>query len=280
VDPWEPLGPGIGLRIGTEELASGPVAGRSVHAAGHLHGPPGYLQGGLCAGVLLGAARRLDPIAAPPTSVDVALHAPTPLGERLGVVAHRYGAGEHQLELVHGDTTTVSGTVHLTGHELASRAFDLMSLATVGLPAPQRQEVFPLCWVCGPDNPDGLRLLPGWHAPGQFVVPWIPDTAFDDGRGAIDPVVVCAVLDCPTLWANRHHLMSLERPAALLAALHVRFFGDAPVHEPLRLVAIADEPDGRKLRARSALLDEDARVYATAAALWIAVTDLPARTVS
>lgn len=280
MDPWEPLGPGIGLEMKVEHLVSGPVSGRAVRAARHLHGPPGYLQGGLCAGLLLGVARRLDPIGAPPTAVDVTLRVPTPLGERLGVVDQRIGAGEHELELVTGDTTLVTGSVQLTGHELASRAYDLQALGQVELPEPRTQTTFPVCWGCGPRNPEGLQLLPGWHATGQLVTGWIPDAAHDDGRGVVDPVVVAAALDCPTFWVNRHHLEERGQPAALLAGYHLRFFADVPVHEPVRVVAIADDPDGRKLHARSAVVDEDGIVYATAAAVWIAVDALPERDVA
>ncbi len=277
MEAWEPLGT-CGLEIGSEQLASGRVAGRALRAATYLHGPRGYLQGGLCAGALLAAAQRFDDIGAPPTAVDVRLHAPTPLGVRLGVVDDRPGPGEHELELLHGESTVVSGSVQLLGHEVGSRAFDLLSLATVDLPSPVANERFPDCWVCGPDNDDGLRLLPGWHREGQVVEPWIADERFAVRPGVLDPAVVCAVLDCPTFWANVHHVEAQGAGAALLAGYHVRFFADAPVDEPLRVVAIADEPDGRKLHGRSALVDEEGVVYATASALWIAVERLPERT--
>lgn len=101
--------------------------------------------------------------------------------------------------------------------------------------------------------------------------PWVADEELGDDRGVADPLVVSAVLDCPSVWACMHEVEALDMAGPLLAGFHLSFYRDAPVMEPLRTVARFDRADGRKLSARSALVDEDGVTYAVAAALQVAV---------
>lgn len=275
-----PIGPpDLGLELGVDTIVSddGWLVRELVTPPG-LDGPPGILQGGLAAGVCIPIARLADPHGAPLTRIDARLHAPTPLGRRLSArVRPGDGPAHYRVEIRDGDRLLVSAEVELAGHDLDLRSYDLQELATARLPEPERPPVFPTCWVCGPQprHPLGQHLYPRHVAPGAVSIPWIADERLGDPRSTIDPLVVAAVLDCPTVWASYEHVRALGHTGALLAGYELRILRDAPVMEQLRTVARMDEAQGRKIRARGALLDEDGVVYALSSALHVSVPEIP-----
>ncbi|MBW3659111.1 MAG: hypothetical protein KY457_10770 [Actinobacteria bacterium] len=272
-----PAGPAsLGLGLGTDaDIVDGAVR-RALVTPPDLHGPTGILQGGLAAGVLAEAARLADRFGAPLTSIDARLRRPTPLDAELTVEVRRSAAARFEVRTLDGADELVTGTVEFAGHDPVPRVADLVELGRVPFPEPVAQERFPDCWVCGPAHPDGLHLLPAWHAPDRISIPWIPEDTLADDRGNLHPLVVSAVLDCPTVWAARQAWEGAGFAGALLAGFHLRAFADAPVGEPLRVVARFDDADGRKIRARAALVDEDGIVYAVASALHLGVREVPA----
>jgi hypothetical protein len=269
----------LGIELGADATVSADGwLVRELRAAPGLDGPPGILQGGLSAGVAIAIARAVDRFGAPLTSVHARLHAPTPLGRRLQArVRPADGTARHLVETRDGDTLLMSAEVELAGHEVAPRAYDLLELATVPIPPAVPQLAFPTCIVCGPEpvHPLGQRLHPRPYGDEAIVTPWVADEELGDDRGMIDPLIVSAVLDCPTVWASMAYIRSLGHVGALLADYRVQVFHSAPVMEPLRTVARLDAGQGRKIRARSALVDEDGTVYAVAAALHVSVGEIP-----
>jgi hypothetical protein len=264
----------LGIELSADARVEDGWLVRELVAPPGLDGPPGVLQGGFSAGITMAVARLADRFGAPVTSIEARLHAPTPLGQPLQArVRPSEQAARYQVETRDGDRLLVSAEVELAGHEPAARAFDLLELARVPLPEARPQHVFPHCWVCGPEprHPHGQRIHPRVHREGEVSQPWVADDELGDDRSVVDPLVVAAVLDCPTVWACMHEVQALEMAGPLLAGYHLRFYRDAPVMEPLRTVARFDEADGRKLRGRSALVDEDGVTYAVAAALQVAV---------
>jgi hypothetical protein len=156
---------------------------------------------------------------------------------------------------------------------------DARQLAGVPLPEPEPQELFAGCVVCGSDNPRGLGLVPAWHAEGRVVSSLVPDERYaEDGVGGpVSPMVIAAMLSCPTLWACRHQLDASGAAGALLAAYEVRLHAEPTIPASLRTVGWAGEPDETTLRGASALVDEDGRVYASATGSWILVDEVPER---
>jgi hypothetical protein len=242
-----------------------------------LDGPPGILQGGLAAGVTASIARLADRFDAPLTGVDARLHAPTPLGTGLTArLRSNQGPARYTVETWSGDSLLVSAEVELAGHEPAPGIADLAELARVPLPPAEPQWEYPSCFVCGPapTHLHGLHHYPRWHSSTSVVIPWIADERFGHG-GVIDPLLVSAVLDCPSVWAAIAHVRGRGHVGALLAGFNLRFFRDAPLMEPLRIVARMDSADGRKIRSRAALIDEDGVVYALASAFHVSVPEVP-----
>jgi acyl-coenzyme A thioesterase PaaI-like protein len=275
-----PLGPAaLGIELGVDATVSddGWLV-RELTIGPGLDGPPGILQGGFSAGLCVSIARAADRFGAPLTSLDARLHAPTPLGRTLQArVRTTDTAARYRVETRDGDTLLVSGEVELAGQDEVSRVYDLLELATVPLPEPRPQDRFPTCWVCGahPVHPHAQRLHPRPYGDGAQVVPWIPDEGLADARGHVDPLVVSAMLDCPGVWAAMPHVEAQGHTGALLAGYQLRVYRDAPVLEALRTVARMDSADGRKVRARSALVDEDGITYAVSSALHISVPEVP-----
>jgi hypothetical protein len=250
---------------------------RDLFAPAGLDGPEGILQGGFAAGIACAGARGIDRFGAPLTSIHAQLHAPTPLGRWLQLRARFTDrAATYEVETRDAGRLLVSAEVELAGHDPAPRSFDLLELADVPVPSVGHQDAFPRCFVCGahPTHPRGQRLLPRWHTPDAVVIPWVCDDDLGP-TGTVDPLVVSAVLDCPTVWSAWQVIAGRGDTGALLARYHLRFFRDAPVMEPLRTVAHLDQADGRKLHARGALLDEDGGIYAVSSALHISVPEVP-----
>jgi acyl-coenzyme A thioesterase PaaI-like protein len=273
------LGPAaLGLEFGDDlTVADDGWVVRELVAPSGLDGPDGILQGGFSVGLALAGARAIDRFGAPITSVSARLHAPTPLGRTLQLRARATDrAATYEVETRDGDRLLVSAEVELAGHDPAPRALDLTELASVPEPEPRPQYTFPRCFVCGaePSHAHAQRLHPRWHTPGVVVIPWVCDDDLGPD-GTVDPLVVSAVLDCPTAWAGWHVVEERQDAALLLAAYHLRLFRDAPVMEVLRTVARLDEADGRKIHARGALVDEDGGLYAVTSALHISVPEMP-----
>jgi acyl-coenzyme A thioesterase PaaI-like protein len=268
----------LGLRLGAEATVTddGWLV-REMHAAPGLDGPPGILQGGVAVGVAIDAARLADRFGAPVTSVGARLRAPTPVGRDLQLRVRPTDAARYEVETRDGQRLLVAAEVELAGQDPTPQVFDLAELARVPLPEPEPQEWFGSCWVCGadPSHANAQRLYPGWHDDRTVVTPWVADEALGDERGVVDPLVVAAVLDCPTVWASWSHVRARGDTGALLGGYHLRFFRDAPVMAALRTVGRCDEVDGRKIHARGALLDEDGVVYAASSAFQISVAEVP-----
>ena len=273
----------LGLRLGADaHVDDQGWLVRDLTVPVGLDGPPGILQGGLAAGVAAPVARLVDRFGAPLTRLRTRLHAPTPLGRTVQArVRAGDGPAHYLVETHHDGRLLTSAEVELAGHDPAPLGLDLLELATVRLPEAQPQHAYPTCFVCGPEpeHPYGLHLHPRPGAPGTIVQPWIPAEALGTDRD-VDPMVVAAVLDCPTVWAAIEPIRAAGAVGALLAGFEVQYHRDVPVEEPVRVVARFDAIDGRKVRARAAVVDEEGTCYALASALHVAVQRIPEGDVS
>lgn len=277
----EPLGPpALGLQLAPDVDVDGDGwVRRALWAPEGLDGPTGILQGGLAAGLAVPLARTIDAYGAPTTAVSSRLHAPTPLGRWLQVRLRERHAATYDVEVHDEEQLLVTSEVELAGHDPTPFVGDLLELATVPLPEPTPNEAYPHCWVCGahPRHPHAQRAAPAWHAEHRIVTPWLPPPELADGTGHADDLVVAAMLDCPTAWAAWQAVGARGDGGAVLGGFHVQWFAPVATYEPLRTVAMLDEVDGRKMRTRAALVDEDGVCYALASALQISVAEIPSR---
>jgi len=275
-----PLGPsGLGI-VQHGPVRPGPDGSveMTVVAGVGLDGPPGVLQGGLASTIALAAARRVDGFGAPLTALDARLHAPTPLGRPLTVrVAGGSAPATYDVTLHHGARLLVASSVELAGVDAPTHVADLVALADEALAPPRDNDLFPTCFGCGgaATHPLALHLAPRGHSATHMSVPWVADERVGDAEGAIDDAVVAAALDCMSAWAAMPAAREAGHAAVVLGRFHLRVLRPAPVLDPLRVVARGDGRDGRKLRARAGLIDDEGGLLAFASALHIAVSTLP-----
>jgi hypothetical protein len=279
--PDRPLGPpGLGLQIGPS--VADPDSGGAwcaLLASPGLDGPPGILQGGLAAGLTVELAHEHDRFGAPLHALTARLEAPTLLGVPFAAyVASSDVAGWYDVETWQNGRRLVRATVELTGTDPLGALPELVALAEGPPPAPDPDPVYESCFVCGraATHPLALRTPPAFVAPGQLSVPWIPDERLArDDTGRVSSLLVAAALDCPSAWATMGEVRRIGYRAALLGSLRLQVAGDVEVLDPVRVTGLFDGADGRKMRARSAIVDTDGTVLAMVDAVHIAVSDLP-----
>ena len=280
--PDRPLGPeGLGLRVGPAVPESdGPGVWRALSAPAGLDGPPGVLQGGLATGLAIDLARDLDPHGAPLHALSARLAAPTMLGVPFAArVAPGDVAGWYEVETWQQGRRLVTATVELTGADPLMGLADLVTLAEGPSPDPDPDPLYPSCFVCGLGNPHplALRTPPAFVAPDRLSVPWVPDERLaDPSRGdRVASLVVAAALDCPAAWSTVPHARGDGYAAVLLGSMRMQVAADVELLDPVRVTALMDGADGRKLRGRSAVVDSDGRPLAVFDGLNIAVEALP-----
>jgi hypothetical protein len=125
---------------------------------------------------------------------------------------------------------------------------------------------FPGCFVCGPENTEGLQLRPGPIGDGRTACTWTPaaDLAADDGL--IDPVYLWSALDCPGGWS-----IDLDGRPSVLGQMTACVDARPTPGDPCVIIGRLLSEDGRKTHTATTLYDPDGRVLARAHHTWILV---------
>lgn len=216
-----------------------PAALTVVTIAERFNGPPGTGNGGYVCGLV---AAEIGPAA------QVSLYLPPPLGVPLELLHTRPGP----VRLLEGDAVVAEGRPADVNIDVpAPPSYEEAAAARFELDHP-----FPGCFVCGPDHPDGLHILPG-PVGSQLACTWRPGPH-------TDPVYVWAALDCPSGFACMP-----PGSASVLASMTARL--DAPVEADGEYVVSAWKitSDARKHWGGSAIHDRSGALIACAEALWI-----------
>ena len=130
----------------------------------------------------------------------------------------------------------------------------------------------PGCFSCGPENPDGMHIYPRFAGDGIVCAPWEPPPEFDDGNGAISPMIVASALDCSSgicLPRDMHRQLIEQDRFFLLGSLNVVYLRLPSVAREYRITGRMVRRDGRKFFGLSALFDDAGTAYAYAEATWI-----------
>lgn len=279
--PEQALGPEVlGIVRSAPETGDG-WTWWSVRAGVGLDGPPGVLQGGLATGLMVDLSRLIDPHSAPLHAVTARLDAPTPLGVNIVARARpAVEAGWYEVETWHAGRRLVTATVELTGHDPLTAMPELVALARGGPSAPRPSDLYPTCFVCGPaaTHTAALHTYPAWVDDQRLSIPWVPSEALGvDARGGprVAELVVAAALDCPSAWAVMHAANAAGYPAVLLGTMRLQIAASVEPLDPVRITAQLDAVEGRRLRARSAIVDMEGRVLAAVDAQHVAVRQRP-----
>ena len=227
-----------------------------------FRGPPESGNGGYSCG-MLGALM--------PGPAEVKLRKPPPLDTPMEIEQRPDGMlaavldGADLIEARPAEVdVAIPGAISLASAERAAASYEGF-----------KNHAFPMCFVCGPDREagDGLRIFPGEVLRGIAAAPWTPDASVADENGVVYPEIVWAALDCPTGWST--HYRYPDAGLGLLGRLAASL--QRPIVAGERYVA-ASWPagrDGRKLYAKSAILDEHGDPLAVAQATWIELRDPP-----
>lgn len=212
-----------------------------------FQGPDGIANGGYLAGRFGG-----------PGPTRVVLRGPVPVERPVEAVRTDLG-----LTLVDGATTLMSASrCELTDPvERTMSSFDVDRLPG---PADLDAHPFPSCFVCGPANAAGLRIVFKRTSGGVAANFTLPRTG--SGQPAAH-VSVAGALDCSSGWASY-----APGEAGVLGTFDFAVLGSPTPGELLTVVAERGERDGRKRFARSSVFDSTGGLVGSASATWI---DIP-----
>ncbi|GIG60790.1 hypothetical protein Lfu02_51620 [Longispora fulva] len=221
---------------------------------GRFCGPPDSGNGGYTSGLLAG----LVPGVGPGDAVEVTLRKPPPLDVELRSEV----AGRRAVLHLPGADGDAPGETVADAEWLEPGRFDVEPVpwtAERGVYPGHTRHPFPSCYVCGPDNKDGLHIYPGRIAPGRTAADWlVPDD--------VSSATVWAALDCPGGWT-----IQLEERPSVLGRFAVRIDAlPAPGSECV-IVGELRGAQGRKSHPVTSLYDPSGQLLAVARATWIAL---------
>lgn len=120
------------------------------------------------------------------------------------------------------------------------------------------------CFVCGPDNPQGLHIRFRTAGEGAVEADWTPPPAVEGYVGYVHGGVVAAVLDEAMSKA-----VAAVNVTALTAHLEVRYRHPARTGERYRIEGHVSRRDKRRIFVRARLLDLQNRARAEATACFV-----------
>lgn len=230
----------------------------TINIARRFRGPPSSANGGYTCGRL---AAFLDGPA------EVTLRRPPPLERDLEVREAEDGA----VALMDGEALVATARPAGVSVSIPAPGFEEAAEASRRTFDPAKHKL-PMCFVCGPDRDDGLRIFCGpvvdadWSGP--VAAPWVPEDWMGDESGRTAPELLWAVLDCPTAFAAG----SAEGfPTILLGRQAVAIARRPRVGEKCVVTARQLAREGRKYFCEATLSGEDGEAVAACKATWIEV---------
>jgi acyl-coenzyme A thioesterase PaaI-like protein len=137
------------------------------------------------------------------------------------------------------------------------------------------------CFVCGLENPVGLRLHIYQTAPGEIETTFTAPPHFQGYPGVLHGGIIATILD---EIAGRSQMGDPSQPRFMFTGkLEVKYRKNAPIGRPLRIVGKAGPIKGRAAEAWAGMYDESGALLAEASTVlfdvpqeMLAATDLEA----
>lgn len=126
------------------------------------------------------------------------------------------------------------------------------------------------CFVCGRENPFGLKLQFYETAPGEVRVEYTVPEQYQGYPGVVHGGVVAAMLDEVTA---RVHMGGDPPRFMFTARLDVRYRKNVPVGQPLRIIGHAGKSRERTAIATGQIFGLDGELLAEAEAVLVNVPD-------
>lgn len=116
------------------------------------------------------------------------------------------------------------------------------------------------CFVCGEDNPGGLRLIFEIDKEKQILkTTFIASSVYQGYNDIVHGGIISTLLD--EAMAKLAYELGYD---AVTATLEIRFKKPAPIHEPLKVYGEITEVKRRTVKARSHVAKEDGTILAVA----------------
>lgn len=126
------------------------------------------------------------------------------------------------------------------------------------------------CFVCGRENPFGLKLNFYETAPGEVQVEYTVPEHYQGYPGVVHGGVVAAMLDEVT---GRVHMGGDPPRFMFTARLDVRYRKNVPVGQPLRIIGHAGKSREKTAIATAQIFGQDGELLAEAEAVLVNVPD-------
>ncbi len=128
------------------------------------------------------------------------------------------------------------------------------------------------CFVCGVENPIGLKLRFDQTGPGEITAEVVVPDVYQGYPGVVHGGIVAAMLD---ETAGRSHMGDADAPPRFMftAKLDIRYRKNVPTEQPLRLVGKVLLTRERTATASSAIYDQNNTLLAEADALLVNVPE-------
>ena len=127
-----------------------------------------------------------------------------------------------------------------------------------------------MCFVCGLENPVGLKLNFYETSPGEITADYIAPDHFQGYPGALHGGIAATILD---ETAGRSH-MGMDPPRFMYTAkLEIKYRKNVPVGQVLTVVGKAGRDRGRTAEGWAGIYDNEGNLLVEASALLINVPD-------
>jgi acyl-coenzyme A thioesterase PaaI-like protein len=132
-----------------------------------------------------------------------------------------------------------------------------------------------MCFICGVENPVGLKLKIYEVEPGIIETTYIAPEYFQSYPGILHGGVVAALLD---EISGRSLMREISKPRFMFTAkLELKYRKNVPIGKPLRIVGKAGKSRGRMAEAWAGIYSQDGTLLAEGNSLLV---DLPEEAVN
>ncbi len=125
------------------------------------------------------------------------------------------------------------------------------------------------CFVCGRENPHGLKLEFYTQAPGVVIADYTVSSDYQGYPGVVHGGIIASMLDEA---AGRAVMDSSPSGFTVTSQLSIRYRKPVPVGQPLKVVGRAGSRQGRVSKATGEIVSPDGSILAVAEAVMV---DIP-----
>lgn len=239
-----------------------------------FRGPPNSGNGGYVGGAFADLLNTTNP-------VEVTLRSPIPLDKPMDIIHTSGGEGPERVTVQDGDTLIAEVRESELRMEIPdtperqaviNAAPSSPSLAMRENPLiPGARGFHPICFCCGADHEDGLRVFTAPIADtNQVAAIWQTHAEWGDDKGHLPNTFLWTALDCPGQFA----WYATGIFTGMLGRITAEVMTPAPAGQAYLVMAWPIEIDGKKHFAGSAIFDENDNLIARAKSVWIGNRDI------